>query len=72
MKTGDLVRYKSNAFMGASPKSYGTGVVVRGAEPGVDPDSGAVWTDNVLNVMWACSPRTWGTKCKLEVINDLV
>ena len=72
MKTGDLVRYKPNAFMGASPKSYGTGVVLRVDEPGVDPDTGDAWTDQVVNVMWASSYTTWDTKCRLEVISDLV
>ena len=69
MKQGDLVRYKSNAFIGACPKSYGTGVVIRIDEPTIDPDTGDVWTDQVINVMWSSSYTTWDTKCKLEVIN---
>ena len=72
MKTGDLVRYKHNAFMGACPKSYGTGVIIRIDDPTVDPDTGEIWTDKVVNVMWASSHTTWDTKCALEVISDLV
>ena len=63
MKTGDLVRYRYNAFIGACPKSYGTGVVIRINE---------VWTNKVINVMWASSHTTWDSKCSLEVINELV
>ena len=72
MKTGDLVRYRYNAFIGACPKSYGTGVVIRINEPTVDPDTGEVWTNKVINVMWASSHTTWDSKCSLEVINGLV
>ena len=68
VKVGDLVQYKSNAFIGASPKSYGTGIVLRVDEPGVDPDTGDVWADQVINVMWASSYTTWDTKSRLEVI----
>ena len=69
MKSGDLVRYKPNAFMGACPKSYGTGVVLRVDEPGVDPDTGDVWTDHVINVMWSSGSTAWDTKSRLEVIS---
>ena len=69
MKTGDLVRYKPDAFIGACPKSYGTGVIIRIDDPAVDPDTGEIWTDKVVNVMWASSHTAWDTKCALEVIS---
>lgn len=70
MKTGDLVQYKPNAFMGASPKSYGTGVVLCINDPTVDRDTGEVWSNKVINVMWASGSTTWDTKCSLEVISE--
>ena len=69
MKQGDLVKYKSSAFTGVAPESYGSGVILDVKDPVVDCDTGEVWTNKVVNVMWSTGYITWDTKCMLEVIN---
>ena len=70
MKVGDVVQYKSNAFTGIAPGSYGAGIIISIKDPVVDFDTGKVWSNKVVNVLWSAGGRTWDTKCMLEVINE--
>ena len=50
MKVGDVVQYKSNAFTGIAPGSYGAGIIISIKDPVVDFDTGKVWSNKVVNV----------------------